>query len=215
MCKKLSSAIFGIKFARFLPVYISLVESRLRYCCTVWGNCGTTLKTRLQNLEHRAACVISKNSSYSGDPSSFMNEMNLLNVQQLIDYSTALMIWKAKHGVAPEYIFEMFVPIRSFHDYNTRKAEYGFHQTKKNLNFGIRSFSHHGCQLWNSLLKDVQASTCLCDLKKKLKNFVKGKQNVNKISLLKIRENILSHGPSEDQTLSKRALCLKKFNVFI
>ena len=41
MCKKISSAISGIKLARFLPVdalkklYNSLVESRLRYCCTV------------------------------------------------------------------------------------------------------------------------------------------------------------------------------------
>ena len=39
----ISSAISGIKLARFLPVsalkelYNSLVESRLRYCCTVWG----------------------------------------------------------------------------------------------------------------------------------------------------------------------------------
>ena len=73
MCRKLSSAIFGIKLARFLPekalktLYISLVDSRLRYCCTVWGNCGTTLKTRLQNLQHRPVHVISRNSSYSGD----------------------------------------------------------------------------------------------------------------------------------------------------
>ena len=66
MCKKLSSAIFSIKLTRFLPekalktLYTSLVESRMRYCCTVWGNCGTTLKTRLQNLQHRAVRVISK-----------------------------------------------------------------------------------------------------------------------------------------------------------
>ena len=46
MCKNISSAISGIKLARFLSVdalkklYSSLVESRLRYCCTVWGNCG-------------------------------------------------------------------------------------------------------------------------------------------------------------------------------
>ena len=83
------------------------------------------------------------------------------------------MIWNAKHGLAPEYISEMFVPIQSVHNHDTREAEYGFHPTKKNLNFGVRSVSHYGCQLWNSLPKDVQASTCLSDFKKKLKNFVK------------------------------------------
>ena len=46
MCNKISSAISGIKLASFLPVdalkklYNSLVESWLRYCCMVWGNCG-------------------------------------------------------------------------------------------------------------------------------------------------------------------------------
>ena len=49
--------------------------------------------------------------------------MNLLNVQQLIDFNTAQMIWKAKHGLAPEYVSEMFVPIQSLHDHNTRIAE--------------------------------------------------------------------------------------------
>ena len=61
MCKKISSAISGIKLARFLPVnalkklYNSLVESRLRYCCMVWGNCGKTLKNKLQSMQCRAA----------------------------------------------------------------------------------------------------------------------------------------------------------------
>ena len=64
MWKKLSDAIFSIKLTGFLPekalktLYTSLVESRLRYCCMVWGNCGATLKTRLQNLQHRAIRVI-------------------------------------------------------------------------------------------------------------------------------------------------------------
>ena len=78
-------------------------------------------KNQTAKLQHRAVRVISKNSSYSGDSDSLMNEMNLLNVQQLIDFNTAQMIWKAKHGLAPEYISEMFVPIQSVHDHNTRK----------------------------------------------------------------------------------------------
>ena len=53
MCRKISSAVSGIKLGHFLPVdalkklHNSLVESRLRYCCTVWGNCGEILKNKL------------------------------------------------------------------------------------------------------------------------------------------------------------------------
>ena len=104
-----------------------------------------------------------------------MNKIYLLNVQQLIDFNTAQMILKAKHGLVPEYITEMFVPIQSVHDHSTCKADHGFHPTKKNLNFGLRSFSHYGCQLWNGLPKNVQASTCLSAFKKKLTDFLKRK----------------------------------------
>ena len=44
--KKLKSAISSIKTVSYLPtsalvnIYHSLVESKLRYCNTVWGNCN-------------------------------------------------------------------------------------------------------------------------------------------------------------------------------
>ena len=74
---------------------------------------GTTKVCTPVHPWHGTVRVISKNSSYSGDSDSLMNEMNLLNVQQLIDFNTAQMIWKAKHGLAPEYTSDMFVPIQS------------------------------------------------------------------------------------------------------
>ena len=178
LCKKLSSAIYSIKLAKFLPrdslltLYHSLVESRLRYCCAVWGNCGDTLKTKLQKLQDRAVQIVSGN--YMGlEPEKILQELNLLNVQQLIDFHSSIMIWKSKNELAPEYISEMFVPIRSTHHHNTCLAKFGFQNTKKNLHYGTRSFSHYGCQLWNSLPKDVQASRKLNDLKEKLKNHFK------------------------------------------
>ena len=116
LCKKLSSAIYSIKLAKFLPqdslltLYHSLVESRLRYCCAVWGNCGDTLKTKLQKLQNRAVRIVSGN--YLGlEPEKVLQDLNLLNVQQLIDFHSSIMIWKSKNELAPEYISEMFVPI--------------------------------------------------------------------------------------------------------
>ena len=53
---KMASAISDIKQANFLPkkslvtLYQSLGESRLRYCNTVWGNCGETLKKQASKV---------------------------------------------------------------------------------------------------------------------------------------------------------------------
>ena len=70
-----------------------------------------------------------------------------LHVQQLIEYNTALLIWKSKHGFAPTYISDMFVPVKSAHYHDPRNAEFGFHPAKKNLtaHAGTKMFSHSGC----------------------------------------------------------------------
>ena len=68
-------------------------------------------------------------------------------------------------GLAPSYISDMFVPVKSVHNHDTRNAEFGFHPAKKNLTAGTKSFSHSGCQIWNKLPKDAQASFSLRDFK--------------------------------------------------
>ena len=50
MCKKISSAIAALRQVRFLrreallSIYRALIESHIRYCCTIWGNCNAKLK---------------------------------------------------------------------------------------------------------------------------------------------------------------------------
>ena len=54
---KVVRAIEYIKYARkFLPretmrmLYLGLVEPHFRYCCAVWGSCGTVLKQKIEKL---------------------------------------------------------------------------------------------------------------------------------------------------------------------
>ena len=61
-------------------LYHSLVESRLRCCNTVLGNCGTSLKDQLQRLQDRAARIVTKYD----DTNSVLHKLGWLNVQQLI-----------------------------------------------------------------------------------------------------------------------------------
>ena len=109
-------------------------------------------------MQYRAARVVCKTAPEKDDEVALEN-LGRLNVQQLIEYNTALLIWKSKHGLAPTYISDMFVPVKSVHNHDTRNAEFGFHPAKKNLTAGTKSFSHSGCQIWNKLPKDAQASS--------------------------------------------------------
>ena len=52
--RKISSTLMALRQVAFLPekskitLYHSLIESRLRYCNTVWDNCSSNLKNQLQ-----------------------------------------------------------------------------------------------------------------------------------------------------------------------
>ena len=100
--QNISSAISGIKLARFLPVDAlkklhnnSLIKCRLKYCCTVWGNCGKILKNKLRNMQYGAALAVCKTAPETDDEVA-LESLGRLNVQQLIEYDTALLIWKSK-----------------------------------------------------------------------------------------------------------------------
>ena len=96
--KKLSSALCSIKQIKFLPksslvnTYRSLVESRLRYCNVVWGNCGSPLIEKLQRLQNRAIQLISKESE-SADLNKLFTDLSILNIQELIDFNATDMVY--------------------------------------------------------------------------------------------------------------------------
>ena len=39
-------------------IYKTLIELHIRYCSVVWGNCGEAFRGKLQNLQNRAARII-------------------------------------------------------------------------------------------------------------------------------------------------------------
>ena len=163
----------AIKHVNFLPqtalitLYQTLVESRLRYCNTVWGNCGNSLKSKRQKLQNRALRAISKTKYNCDDPEALLKEKGWLNVQQLIDFDTAVMVHKSLNNCAPSYLTELFTKPNMVHSHNTRSANNGLYPTQANMKFGQRSFSHYGCHIWNDLDRDTQSIEQISKLKKK------------------------------------------------
>ena len=52
-------------------------------------------------------------------------DYKLLNVQQLIDFDTANIMYKSQNNLAPQYIIDMFVPSSQIHDNDIRHATDG------------------------------------------------------------------------------------------
>ena len=71
--KKVASGIGAIKRIRHLVpqatlqlIYQALIQPHFDYCNIVWGNCGITLRNKVQKLQKRAARVLTY-SSYDVD----------------------------------------------------------------------------------------------------------------------------------------------------
>ena len=162
-----------MKLASFLPssslltIYRSLFESRLRYCDVVWGSCNNNLKEKLQRQQDRAIHIVTK-QRFKNNTEQAYNELEVLNVQQLIDFDTSTMMFKLISGTTPDYLNDLFVPASQIHDHYTRHAMSGFYPYQYNQNYGLRSFAHTGCRLWNSLSEDVHTSDSLKSFKQRL-----------------------------------------------
>ena len=160
------------KNVNFLPrktlitLYQSLVESRLRYCNTLRGNCGLTLKNKLQSLQNR---VVTRTKYGRVEPDQLLKNLRWLNVQQLIDFDTAVMVHKSINNKAPPYLTSVFSKSNSVHNHDTRTANLNLFPTHARLKFGQKCFSHYGCHLWNKLDSDVQAIDCTEKFKISLK----------------------------------------------
>lgn len=50
------------------------------YCSVVWGNCGKTLRDKLQRLQNRAARVL-PNSNYDANASLLLHDLGWHNLE--------------------------------------------------------------------------------------------------------------------------------------
>ena len=175
LCKKISSAVTAIRHVNYLPqntlitLYHSLVESRLRYCSTVWGNCNNSLKANLQRIQNRAARIITRTKYGSVDSEALLKKLGWLNVQQLIDFNTAVMVHKSINNTAPSYLSECFTKPSAIHSHNTRSANRAIFPTHTNTKFGQKSFTQYGSSIWNKLDREVQEIKNINNFKKTLK----------------------------------------------
>ena len=81
-------------------IYQALIHPHFNYCNTVWaGNCGITLRNKLQKLQNRAARVLTF-SDYDED-ACYLFELlgwkNLARLQHEIEKAT--MFYKSLHRV--------------------------------------------------------------------------------------------------------------------
>ena len=99
-----------------------------------------------------------------------LHELHWLPVSSRIDYKLAVTAFRAKHGLAPDYINELALPHSVSRTLRSTGANL-LHVPKSNIVKGDRAFMIAGPKVWNNLPSNIHAITNLVDFKKKLKTF--------------------------------------------
>ena len=143
----------------------SLVTSRLDYCNSLLVGIAGGLLDRLQCAQDWAARVVLQLPRSVDAP---LRELHWLPVSRRIDFKLNVTVFKAIHGLAPDYINELVVPYAVT---RTRRADESqrLYLPKTTNGKGDRAFKIAGPRLWNKLPSNIRAVTDIVDFKKKFK----------------------------------------------
>ena len=105
-----------------LLLYQTLIDTCFS---TVWGQCGETLKDKLQALQNRAARSIVKVKYEDADHLQLLLKFGWFSVSNLFPYEMGVFMYKTLNNLAPDSMLEMFEKQAEIHQYSTRSADGG------------------------------------------------------------------------------------------
>ena len=83
-------------------IYQALIQPHFDYCNIVWGNCGITLRDKVEKLQNRATRVLTY-SSYDVDAGHLFKLLGWKNLACQQQFQRATMVYRSLHGLAPNY----------------------------------------------------------------------------------------------------------------
>ena len=171
---KVSRAVGFLKHAKnFLPrdslktLYTGIVEPHFRYCCSVWGCCGSTEINKLQKLQNRAARIVT-NSSFDSPSRPLIEELGWKTIEQLISNESETMVFKSLNELAPQYLCGLFAKNSECSTRTLCNTGTDVSLPKKNSANGQKRFSFRGAKLWNSLSAESKQASSLNNFKKSI-----------------------------------------------
>ena len=173
VCKKVSRKLgllkrlkHNLSSALLNAVYLSLIQSQIDYCLSIWGSCSKYLINNLQRLQNRAAHIVTNNFDYEVSPSSIIKYLKWMNIQDRCNYFTAIETYKCLNGLSASQLSTRFKYVNDIHNRTTRSAlNNHLYPPKPNVEIFKSSLHYRGCMIWNSLPSSVKNASSLNSFK--------------------------------------------------
>lgn len=154
-------------------LYNAIVQPHFDYGDVVYDSASVTNKNRLQNLQTRAAKLLT-GAGPRDSRNPIFKMLGWLSLQQRRDYHKCVLMYKCVNGSAPSYLCDILLSNTGSHQYGTRGASQ-YRPPKARTAYYQNSFCITTINLWNNLPSDIQNSPSLAAFKSKLSKHMSAK----------------------------------------
>ena len=149
----------------------AFISSRLDYCNSLYSGITQSALSRLQLIQNAAARLITGTRKID-HISPVLATLHWLPVKYRIQFKILLFVFKALHGLAPDYITELLTPYSTSRLLRSTDKSLLFIPPTKLKTRGDRAFSAIGPKLWNSLPQTIRSSPSIDIFKTQLKTYL-------------------------------------------
>ena len=128
---------------RFLPtetlklLYCRLIEPHLRFCSSIWGNCGVSTHRSLERLQNTSV-HITTNSPYDAPAEFLLKSRGLPSINEMVHQESASMVYKAVNNQAAMYLTNLFNRVSSVTNLSLRNSELNIRLPRLNTKHGAK-----------------------------------------------------------------------------
>jgi hypothetical protein len=139
------------------------ILSHINYASTVWCGAGEVHLKRLNSLHRRAAKSLVTNPYLSTDEK--LCSVNILPLDKQFEFNTAVLVYKARHGLVPSYVNNLLVA----NDKRYESEKYILPRTR--IDLYKESFAFSGANVWNTLPLKIRRCKTLSLFKSSVKKY--------------------------------------------
>ena len=92
----------------------------------VWGKDYQINFKNSNSNKNRAFRIIAR-KNYDVCSEDILNSVGFPNLQTRQEHQLAILMYKIKHKMLPNYLIDIFTNINEIHDYSTRQSEFNFY----------------------------------------------------------------------------------------
>ena len=150
----LSRAKHVLNYSALLTLYNSIVLPYFTYCCELWG---CTYKSRLKSLEilQKKVIRIIHAAKYREHTKPLFYESKILKLNELVDLSIAIIMFKAYNMLLPKNIQSLFRKKTHTEGQIETRHINNFHLPRARTTLKSMSITVYGVKLWNTLSQNI------------------------------------------------------------